>query len=402
MMISIAAIGTALPPNRVTQADMLSWGNDWVPLSETARALYNRVMGDDSIEARHFAVDDLAEILETDHERILERFERWGATLSTSALNQALDRAGASAAEVDFLAVTTCTGYLCPGISSHVLERAGLRPDVRCADLMGMGCGAAVPALERACDFLAAHPDGTAAVVSTEICSAAIFFGDAPELIVSNSIFGDGSAAAILRRADRIPAAPASPCPRFVGFRSLTLPAWREALRFKTEGGHLRNVLSRDVPQRAGEACRRLVDELLGKHGLTADAVGHWVMHAGGRLVLDAVEQALELPADALGAARAVLRTAGNLSSPTVLFVLDEEHRRNPPRPGDLGIMCAFGAGFAAHAALIEYQVPLDRGGVAGLAVTRPVLEQVLADNLARRRDDPPALLRALVAVAHR
>ena len=212
-----------------------------------------------------------------------------------------------------------------------------------------------MPALERACDFLAAHPDGTAAVVSTEICSAAIFFGDAPELVVSNSIFGDGSAAAILRRADRVPAASGGPCPRFVGFRSLTLPAWREALRFRTEGGHLRNVLSRDVPARAGQACRRLVDGLLGEHGLSAGDIGHWVMHAGGRLVLDAIERALDLPADALDAARTVLRCAGNLSSPTVLFVLDEEHRRKPPRPGDLGIVSAFGAGFAAHAALIEY-----------------------------------------------
>jgi predicted naringenin-chalcone synthase len=353
--VAIAAIGTALPPRRFTQTDVLNWGLDHVHVSKQTQALYARVLGDDSVEARHFAVDDLGEILETDHERILSRFERWGATLSTSALHQALDRAGAAATDVDFLAVTTCTGYLCPGISSHVLERAGLRPDVRCADLTGMGCGAAVPALERACDFLAAHPDGTAAVVSTEICSAAIFFGDAPELVVSNAIFGDGSAAAILRRADRVPSASGSPCPRFVGFRSLTLPAWREALRFRTQGGHLRNVLSRDVPARAGQACRRLVDGLLGDHALSANDIGHWVMHAGGRLVLDAVERALDHPGDALEAARTVLRNAGNLSSPTVLFVLDEEHRRKPPRSGDLGIVSAFGAGFAAHAALIEY-----------------------------------------------
>jgi len=353
--VAIAAIGTALPPQRFTQAEMYAWGIDRVPPSEAARALYERVMSDASIETRHLAVDDLRELLETDHERILARFEHWASNLSVAALNQALQRAGVAAAEVDFLAVTTCTGYLCPGISSLVLEHAGLRPDVRCADMTGMGCGAAVPALERACDFLAAHPDGTAAVVSTEICTAAIFFGDAPELVVSNSIFGDGSAAAILRRTDRLPDAPGSLRPRLVGFRSLTLPAWREALRFRTEGGHLRNVLSRDVPDRAGQACRRLVDDLLGDHGLSADAIGHWVMHAGGRLVLEAVERALELPGEALDAARAVLRTAGNLSSPTVLFVLDEVHRRKPPRPGDLGIICAFGAGFAAHAALIEY-----------------------------------------------
>jgi alkylresorcinol/alkylpyrone synthase len=353
--VAIAAIGTALPPRGLTQAEILTWGFDHVPLSGPARALYARLLGDAGIEKRHFAVDDLREILETDHERILSRFEHWASGLSVTALGRALERAGVAAAEVDFLAVTTCTGYLCPGISSYVVERAGLRPNVRCADLTGMGCGAAVPALERACDFLAAHADATAAVVSTEICSAAVFFGDAPDLMVSNAIFGDGSAAAILRHTDCLPETPDSCRPRFVGFRSLTLPSWREALRFRTEGGHLRNVLSRDVPVRAGRACRRLVDDLLGEHGLSAGAIGHWVMHAGGRLVLDAVERALDLPGDALDAARTVLRTAGNLSSPTVLFVLDEEHRRKPPRSGDLGIIGAFGAGFAAHAALVEY-----------------------------------------------
>jgi predicted naringenin-chalcone synthase len=351
---SIVALGTALPPTVFSQSDALAWGLDHVELRPDTRELYRRILGDGAIECRHFAVDDLAEILETDHDRILGRFERWAAELSTASLNRALASAGIAAGQVDFLAATTCTGYLCPGLTSYVVEGVGLRPDVRRVDLVGMGCGAALPALEQACHFLAAHPDGTAAVVCTEICSAAILLGDSPDLVVSNAIFGDGSAAAILRRADRGPRATA-PRPRLVGFRSLTLPEWREALRFRTEGGHLRNVLSRDVPVRAGAACRRLIGELLDGHGVASSAVSHWVMHAGGKLVLDAVERSLELPASALEAARAVLRRAGNLSSPTVLFVLDEEHRRRPPCAGDLGIISAFGAGFSAHAALLEY-----------------------------------------------
>ncbi len=354
--VSIAAIGTALPPRRVTQAETLAWGLRAIPLAPATRDLYERVLGDPGIATRHLAVDDLSEILETDHDAVLARFERWAGELSARSLGRALEAAGVEARSVDFLAATTCTGYLCPGLTSYVMERAALRPDVRRADLVGMGCGAALPALEQACHFLAAHPDGTAAVVSTEICSAAVFLGDAPELVISNTIFGDGSAAAILRRSDRLPdSLDGARCPTFLGFRSLTLPEWRDTLRFRTEGGHLRNVLSRDVPIRAGVACRRLVLELLGEHGVGMEAVSHWVMHAGGRLVLDALERALELPAAALEAARAVLHDAGNLSSPTVLFVLDEEQRRRPPAAGDLGIVSAFGAGFAAHAALVEY-----------------------------------------------
>ncbi len=354
--VSILGIGTALPPRCFSQAESLAWGLAHIPLAPATRELYEKVLGDPGIATRHLALDDLSELLETNHDTIIARFERRAGELSARSLARALEVAGVEAASVDFLAATTCTGYLCPGLTSYVMERAALRPDIRRVDVVGMGCGAAMPALEQACYFLAAHPDGTAAVVSTEICSAAIFLGDAPELVISNTIFGDGSAAAILRRRERAASAGnGGPRPTLVGFRSLTLPEWRDTLRFRTEGGHLRNVLSRDVPIRAGVACKRLVIELLGEHGVGMDAIRHWVMHAGGRLVLDAIERALELPATALEAARAVLHDAGNLSSPTVLFVLDEEQRRRPPAPGDLGIVSSFGAGFAAHAALVEY-----------------------------------------------
>ena len=353
---SIIALGTALPPRLVSQQELLTWGLERVGMKPETRDLYRRVLADDGIATRHFAVDDLTELLQTDHDVILARFERWAAELSATSLTRALETAHQEARAIDFLAATTCTGYLCPGLTSYIMERAGLRSDVRRVDIVGMGCVAALPALEQACQFLAAHPDGTAAVVSTEICTAAILFGDAPDLVVSNAIFGDGSAAAVLRSADRAADAPAtSPRPCFLGFRSLTLPEWRESLRFRTEGGHLRNVLSRDVPVRAGAACRRLVLELLGEHEVRSERVAHWVMHAGGRLILDAVERALDLPATALEAARAVLRDVGNLSSPTVLFVLDEEQRRRPPRAGELGVVSSFGAGFSAHAALVTY-----------------------------------------------
>jgi len=266
------------------------------------------------------------------------------------------------AAEVDYVAVTTCTGYLCPGLTSYVAEQCGLRHDICRVDIVGMGCGAAIPAIEQAAQFLAAHPGATAAVISTEICSAAIFIGDAPDLVVSNSIFGDGSAAAVLRGPAQAPGARKGPAraahpywPEFVAFKSLLVPEWREGLRFRTEGGRLRNVLSREVPARAGEACRRLAADLLAAHGLAPGDIAHWVVHAGGRTVVDAVQSALALEDAHVASARAVLRQHGNMSSPTVLFALDEERRSLAPQPGDLGVMLAFGAGFAAHAALVRF-----------------------------------------------
>ena len=354
---SIVGLGTALPPLRLTHEHALEFARSRVGMAEETVSLYARMMAGSAIDTRAVALDDLAEALDRDHDRILARFERWAIALSAESLGRALDAAGVRAAELGFLAVTTCTGYLCPGLSSYVAERCGLRPDISRVDIVGMGCGAAVPALEQACQFLAAHQDGFAAIVSTEICSAAMFLGEAMDLIVSNTIFGDGSAAAVLRRT-RNGAGPredASPAPRLAGFQSLLVPEWRDGLRFRTEGGHLRNVLSRQVPARAAEACRKIADILLGDRNLARSDVDHWVIHAGGKAVLDAVQRALELPADGLAASRTVMRRCGNMSSPTVLFVLEELHRTKRPRAGDRAVLSSFGAGFAAHAALLEY-----------------------------------------------
>jgi predicted naringenin-chalcone synthase len=356
--VEVEGLGTAQPPFVFPQEQALALGLALLKMTDRTRDLFTRVMSADGIEERHIGVDHVTDLLDTDHERKLARFERWAVALSTEALEKALASALVRPSEVDFLAVTTCTGYLCPGLSAYVAETGGLRLDVRRLDLVGMGCGAALPALEQASQFLAAHPDGTAAVISTEICSAAMLIGEAPDLVVSNAIFGDGSAAVVLKSpvsaggGEETP----TPCrPRIVGFRSLLAPEWRDCLRFRTEGGHLRNVLSREVPARAGEACSTVVHQLLEERGLDMQHIDHWVVHAGGRAVLDAVQQALSLAPDALDSARRVLRWSGNMSSPTVLFVLQEEQQLRPPRRGERAILTSFGAGFAAHAALVEY-----------------------------------------------
>lgn len=356
-VVTIDGLGTSLPPFKLTHAEHLEFAREQGTVSEKTLATYARIMDHSEIETRGIAVDDFAEMLETDHDRILARFERWGISLSAQALERGLAAAGARPEEVTYLAVTTCTGYLCPGLSSYVAERCGLPGDVVRVDIVGMGCGAAVPGLEQASQHLAAHPDGVAVVVSTEICSAAMFLGDEVELIVSNSIFGDGSAAAVLRGGRRTgPSVNGTgPHPRIRGFESLLVPEWRDGLRFRTEGGHLRNVLSREVPSRAGEACRTITDRLLGRYDLDASAIDHWVIHAGGKAVLDSVQWALKLPADALASARSVMKRCGNMSSPTVLFVLDETHRERRPAKGQRAVLSSFGAGFAAHAALLEY-----------------------------------------------
>jgi alkylresorcinol/alkylpyrone synthase len=314
------------------------------------RELYKKVFANASIARRRFSLDRLEEVLEENPDLINRRFEREAVDLSRQSLNAALRRAGISPRSLDFLAVSTCTGYVCPGISARLVESCGLRADIRYADLVGMGCGGALPALEQARNFTAAHPGALAAVVATEICSAAMFSDDAADLVVSNALFADGSAAALLRRDRRAGGLVVR------DFASRTYPEWRNQLRFILEQGRLRNVLDREVPRHAGESVRETVESLLKKNEVSKQSVRQWALHPGGAKVLDAVQSGLALGDSAVRDSRAILREYGNLSSPSVLYVLERKLSRRRFRPGDFGVLAAFGAGFSVHSALVEFE----------------------------------------------
>lgn len=348
----IAGLGTAVPATPTPQNDTLDFVLSRFNILERTKQLYKKTLQHKSIEKRYFTLTDLDQVLDQDLDRKNVRFEREASRLSAQALRSALASAQLEADQIDFVAATTCTGYICPGISAHLVEDVGLRSDVRVADLVGMGCGAAVPALEQANNFLAANPGKTAAIVCTEICTAAMFSNDDIDIVISNTIFSDGSAALILRNgADKS----GLPRPYLRSFASLIIPEWRDTLRFRTERGHLKNVLGKDVPEQAGEAMRRIKQDLLARNGLNHSDINHWIMHAGGGKVLDAIEKDLDLKPSDLASSRDVLRNYGNMSSPTVLFVLDRVMQDRAPRAGDRAIIGAFGAGFSAYGALVEW-----------------------------------------------
>jgi alkylresorcinol/alkylpyrone synthase len=342
----ITGIGTAVPPLEVSQRDALSFYLKNFPLKPATRVLAERVFRHPSVQTRRFAVDALEDILAQDLNRTQARFQRAASALAGEALKNALRAAGLTPDKLDFLAAATCTGYLCPGIASYAAEAVGLRSDILYMDMAGMGCAAALPALQAARGHLAAHPGDTAAVICVEIGSAAFYSDDDMGLVVSNAIFADGAAAAVLKDD--------GPGPRILDAASFHAPQWREEIRFRTDNGRLRNVLLPTVPARSAEAMERLGERLLSPRGLKSGDIPHWALHPGGAKVLDAIAEKLPLSAEKLDPARGVLRQFGNMSSPSCLFVL-KEVLKTPPRPGDLGVLAAFGAGFSAHAALLEF-----------------------------------------------
>ena len=344
----LISVGMSVPPFRVTQTEALRFILNRFKVRPATLALYRRVFAHESVATRHFSLKSLEEVLESDPDRINQRFEREAVRLSVHSFRAALKQSKLLPSDVRFLAVTTCTGYVCPGLAAQVVGAASLRPDVQYADLVGMGCGAALPALQAADNFCRSHPGQIAAVVSTEICSAAMYSDDAPDLVISNAIFADGSATALLR-------AGPGPGPALTHFASRVVPAWRDGLRFCTENGRLRNVLVKEVPERAARATGHLLKVLLAESGFHRSDLTRWVLHAGGAKVLEALQRGLALEPGDLAASHAVLKKFGNLSSPTVLFALKESLSLRPPQSGERAFMASFGAGFSAHAVLLEF-----------------------------------------------
>lgn len=348
LVTRLLAIATAVPPFRVSQPEALRFILSRFKIRPATGALYRRVFAHESVATRHFALKSLEQVLESDPARINQRFEREALNLSVKSLRAALKQANLLPTDVGFVAVTTCTGYVCPGLAAQVVGAGKLRSDVQYADLVGMGCGAALPALQAADNFCRSHPGQLAAVVSTEICSAALYSDDAPDLVISNALFADGSATALLR-------AGPGPGPALTHFSSVVVPAWREGLRFRIENGRLRNVLAKEVPERAAQATRQLLKRVLSRSGVRSSDITRWVLHAGGAKVLEALERGLALAPGDLAASHAVLKKFGNLSSPTVLFALKESLARRPPQSGERAFMASFGAGFSAHAVLLDF-----------------------------------------------
>lgn len=289
--------------------------------------------GTSGIEKRHFAASDIAAIATAGAGELSMIFEREAPSLSADALQLALGQAGLCASDLDALVVCTCTGYLCPGVTSHLAEVVGLRSDAFLVDLAGLGCGAAIPAMRAAAGILAENPDAIVATVAVEVCSAAFYVSDDPGVLISLCLFGDGAAAAIWAgrggQGDW----------RAHGFTTVHQPEHREKVRFVNADGRLCNQLHRSVPKVAAEAVAGLFSR---REAPRPDQV---LAHAGGRDVVEALEAILPYRLDET---RAVLREYGNMSSPSVLFALE---KRLACGEEDRGLwLTAFGAGFAAHA----------------------------------------------------
>ncbi len=343
----ILGLGTANPPYRYAQRDIYDFAARHVEMYRNRRV--ESIFMSSDIDFRYLSFDiatlDPLETADDMH----KRFADHAVAMGVESIQRCLLDAGRTPEDIDYIVAVSCTGYLCPGLSAILSKQIGLRSDLQRADLVGMGCAGAMPGLQRAFEYVRAYPERTALVVTVEVCSACYYVDDSLETVVGNAICADGAAAVLVGNSPR------ERMPALVQFETLLEPSYIDTVGFQFKSGKLRIVLSKDIRDVAGGLADRVVRNLLSHSGLRKDDVTHWVIHSGGRKVIDSIKQEVGLSEDQLTNSRRVLREYGNMSSPTVLFVLHDVLAQSRPRPGDIGVMLAMGPGLAIETGLLRW-----------------------------------------------
>lgn len=362
MPVAIHAIETAEPAFAYPEPELAARLRSWVA-DPALRALLDRVHARSGIASRHSALPDFGpsggDLFRADAEGRVSapgtaaRNRAYAAAarpLAVEAGRRALLASGFRADQVTHVVFATCTGFVNPGPDYHLVRDLGLPESAERTTVGFMGCYAALPALRLAQQACLADPTAVALVVCLELCTLHMQPESTPESIVANALFADGAAAAVVSA--RSPA-PGRPHYLIGDFRSALLPSGEAHMAWEVGDHGFRMMLSAYVPELIGANIRAIVDGLLAHRGLTADDVAEWAVHPGGRAILDEVGRQLALPDGALDTARGVLRDHGNMSSPTVLYVLRRLLAAGGPGRSSTCAL-AFGPGLTVESAFLE------------------------------------------------
>lgn len=342
---AILGLATALPPNRHAQLDIYELF--MVPRIGRNRLVRAAFVGAE-IDFRHsvFADGHFYDQPQSTEARN-SVYMQHARPLGAEAIGRCLADAGLSAKEVDELFIVSCTGLDTPGLDLLLAADLGMRHDLRRTSILSMGCYAAFPALLRAADAVRARPGSHALVLCLELCT--LHFQDDPSIdnLMAIALFADGAAAALVGDA------PGGP--RLLAFRTFSDYQTLDHMAWHLTDHGFQMRLSAYVPDVLRAQVAQLVDPLLHSHGLTREGVRFWGIHPGGSRILDYLQEALGLSEEELQFSREVLRQFGNMSSPTILFVLEEMRRRGSPQPGDYGVLMAFGPGLTIEMCLLQW-----------------------------------------------
>jgi alkylresorcinol/alkylpyrone synthase len=345
-----------VPPYRYEQPDVTEWVRAWLEegKDEGARRLLS-VYAASGVQARASVVPIEEVFHPKDFEHQNDRFQEIARTVAVDLVRRTIAASGLQPSDIRFVVSVSCTGFMIPAVDAYVADALGMGPSLGRLPITESGCAGGVVGLSRARDYLVAHPGDAVVVLALELSSLTFQRWDrSPTNVVSTAIFGDGAAAAVLVGSQH-PRARGATLLRLGDTASLFFPGTTHLMGFKLRNAGLQIVLDKSLAPFVRREVVAAVRSFLEPRGLRREDVAHWILHPGGRRIVEAMSEKLGLGADDLAPTEAVLAAHGNMSSVTVLFVLDEILRKRGPVPGARGLLGAFGPGFGAELALVEF-----------------------------------------------
>ena len=373
---SVASTATALPAHRYPQRQLAQLAAQYIGGSQHRETAVGRFFERVGVGERHLALP-VEEYLQLGG--MAKRSQAWlkvATALGRQTIEALLAETGLAARDIGQLTTTTVTGIAVPSLDARLMNLLPFSPSLKRVPLFGLGCLGGAAGLARTAEYLRAFPDEAAILLSVELCSLTFQADDVSVAnLVSTGLFGDGAAAVLLvgarhplaskprTSAPRIggggprlaSALRTASGPRVVSSRSVFFPDTERVMGWDVVDTGFKVVLSADVPTIVRRHVPGAVDAFLGDHGLSRADVATWVLHPGGPKVIDALEESLDLPPTALAPTREGLAAFGNLSSASVLFLLDEYRRRRAPAPGSYGLLMAMGPAFCAELVLLRW-----------------------------------------------
>ncbi len=352
--MEILSVRGVLPEHRYAQAEITDAFVDVVTgRGGVEERLLRRFHANAGVQHRHLALPLDAYAGIKDFGESNDLFIEAAVRLGSQAVLEALAAAGLEPHDVDLLISTTVTGLAVPTLDARIAAVIGLREDVKRVPLVGLGCVAGAAGISRLNDYLVGHRDEVAVLVSAELCSLTVQRDDSSMAnLVASGLFGDGAAAVVARGSVRGTSGTAGI--EVVDTRSRLYPDSERTMGWDVTSTGLRIVLDAGVPEVVGTYLRGDVDGFLAGHDLTRADIDWWVCHPGGPKVLEAMQESLGVPRAALELTWDSLARIGNLSSSSVLHVLEDTLRDRPPRPGSWGMILALGPGFCSELVLVR------------------------------------------------
>jgi predicted naringenin-chalcone synthase len=347
---SILSIATQLPDSRYSQDEIAEYILSLVEAPDSRKRAIREIFNRAGVDYRSMILDREFYCRKQTTQERNDLYMPAALDLGEKAIHKALQQAGYAPQDIDDFIVVSCTGFSIPGLDLQLAGRLGMRPDLRRTCILGMGCYGAFPGLLRARESVATQPDKLALVLSVELCSLHFQIEPTAENMVSTSLFSDGAAAVLVGGS----AQHKTSLPYLVD--SLTHCDYQtlEHMAFEVTNYGFQMHLSSYVPDLLAAKVETFVDTLLERNNLARDQIRFWGIHPGSKKIVEHIQERLTLSDEQVKSAFGVLRENGNMSSATILFVLDCIQQENPA-PGDYGVLMAFGPGLTMESLLLRW-----------------------------------------------